>query len=335
MAANAEEGMLGSIFPIFIAALLFAVTVCFLVLCTLCQRKNRIPAPDGELLAEATELSSLRGSVTTVQKLGRTNSRAKNLSPATITIPCDDDGTISSCSFIILPQRELPQPPSADPVSPEQTYSNLTFLKRSQEVLYETVAVKGDEEKEPDRVAEETVAGKDPVDHETADGYAKVQKGKKKKKTFPEPETRTKPTIQESDSTATASTPTTLKLEEMYAVVCKDKKKKKAKNGVILGKNGGPQVERSRGCCQAESVPRASEGMEGPQSSLFQPHFIEPCYASISCEPRADFGEKEIEEPAYETVETHWKKPRKKGKPKSKAAAATENLYESIENLAF
>nr|XP_060627606.1 uncharacterized protein LOC132772760 [Anolis sagrei ordinatus] len=281
-----------------------------------------------------TERSSLRGSVTNVQKLNRTNSRTKNLSPATISIPCDDDGTVSSCSFIILPQRELPRPPSADPLSPEQTYSNLTFLKQSQEALYETVAVKGDKEEEPNHVAEEAVAGKSPVDHETADGYAKVRKGKKKK-TVAELEMRTKPTVQESGPTVTASTPTTLKLEEMYAVVCKDNKKKKkakAKNGVVVGTNGGPQVERSH----MEPVPQASEGMEGHQSSLFQPHLIEPCYASISSESRADVGEKESEEPAYETVETHWKRPRKKGKSKSKAAAAaTENLYESIENLAF
>ncbi|XP_042322033.1 uncharacterized protein LOC121929990 isoform X2 [Sceloporus undulatus] len=294
-------------------------------------RKNRIPLQDGELLAEATllrqiELLPLRGSVTKLQILDKTNSRAKNLSPASVNIHCEDDGTVSSCSFVILPQRQLPQPPSVDLISPEETYSNLTFPEQTQEVLYEAVDLKEDKWGEPS-----SVAAKGKEDHSVADGYAKVQK-RKKKKNAAETEGMPKQALQESSPTETASAPSTLKLEEMYAVVCKEKKKK-GKNGVVLGENRRPQVETSHGNCHVASLAQGSDGMAEHPSSLFQPHMIEPCYESVSCESWADVGKKETEEPAYETVDTHWKKPRKKRKSKNNTAA--ENLYESIDNLAF
>ncbi|KAH0619278.1 hypothetical protein JD844_019198 [Phrynosoma platyrhinos] len=318
--------MVGSIFLAFLAVSFFVVTACFLILCTLCQRKNRIPLQDGELLAEATllrqtELLPQRGSVTNLQMLNRTNSRAKT----SVNIHCEDDGTVSSSSFVILPQRKLPQPPPMDLMPPEQTYSNLTFPEQTHEVLYETVDLKEGKPEEPSPV---TAKGKE--DRNGADGYAKVQK--RKKKNAAEPERRTKQALQESGPSETASAPSTLKLEEMYAVVCKEKKKT-TKNGVILGENRRPQAEKSQGNCHVVSLAQEYDGMAGHPSSLYQPHIIEPCYESVSCESWADVGKKETEEPAYETVDTHWKKARKKRKLKNNTAA--ENLYESIENLAF
>lgn len=74
--------------------------------------------------------------------------------PASLNIRyplCKDipNGDLSSSSFSISPQRELPQVPSPAITDAEQTYSNLNFSKPAQEVLYEVVKVKEGEREPP------------------------------------------------------------------------------------------------------------------------------------------------------------------------------------------
>lgn len=92
----------------------------------------------------------------------------------------EDDGTASSCSFIILHPRDLPRIPSADLPSPDQTYSNLTFLNPAQERLYESVSTLRDRREQPSPTPEE-VAPKGREDRVVGAEYAKVLKVKKRR----------------------------------------------------------------------------------------------------------------------------------------------------------
>ncbi|XP_062977152.1 uncharacterized protein LOC134395083 [Elgaria multicarinata webbii] len=298
---------------------------------------------DSLLPDEAMELSSLRGSVADLRKLNGADSRGKEERPTSVNISSllsADDGTASSSSFIILPPRELPRIPSVELLSPEETYSNLSFPKRAEEVLYESVTLKGEGGGGGEESSRTTQAVAVKGSEEQADGaqYARVLKWNKKKKKEKNnqagPEAGPAPALQEPYLAGLALTPQ--KIEEMYSVVCKDKKMKKmdktkAKVSKGLGEEGTPQVEMSRGNCQVAAASQESDGLAGHQPSLFPAPTIERCYESINSE--SWMGREERAEPAYETVDSHWTDARRKGKLNRNILA--ENLYETIENVTF
>ncbi|KAJ7332215.1 hypothetical protein JRQ81_014395 [Phrynocephalus forsythii] len=289
------------------------------------------PPDQHQALLRQTELSLLGGSVSNLPKLKRANSRGKIQSPAWAGVSYEDDGTASSCSFIVLPQRTLPQPPSQNPLSAEETYSNLTFPKRAPEVFYEPVAMK---DEEPERSCEppeipEGASGGVQEDQAVEAAYARVWKGKRNTNqggpeagaSLSHPERR-------------VSIPQALQVQDMYSVVCKNRKKA-ATNGKGLGGARTPPAEANQGnCCMVAAGDQESGDEPGRWSSSLESPMIEPCYESVSCGSWAQPGRKETTELAYETVDVHWENSRRKEKSKKKAAPA-ENLYESIENVAF
>ncbi|XP_053250525.1 uncharacterized protein LOC128416602 [Podarcis raffonei] len=340
MAPPLEEAGAGGFFPSFLVVSLVGLTACLLALCALCRRKekNRVIPQDGAMLEEATELLTVLNS----HQLNRTNSKAKNLRSASGNIPyalSEDDGTISSCSFIILPQRRLPRTPPVDLVSPDQTYSNLSFQNRAEDVLYESMSVSEEATEEPSPVTkeeeEDSMGQEDPA---TGPEYACVLKGKKMKA-----HQRTGMEAGASEASQQGSLATTLhtaqavQLEEMYSVVRKERKKEEKKKTKGSGGHSGDrpsQEEMSPGNALVASVHQESDGRgAGHPPSLFQPPAIEPCYESVGCESWVGNGRKPSTEPAYEAVDTYWKNSRRKRKADRNAPA--ENLYESIENLAF
>ncbi|XP_066480832.1 lck-interacting transmembrane adapter 1 [Tiliqua scincoides] len=345
MAPGLKEGMVGGLFYAFSVTTLVAVTACLLALCTLCRRKSnqRAAAQDGVMLVEApllrqTELSLLGGSATNLPKISRANSKEKTQRPASIHIPftlSEDDGTASSCSFIILHQRDLPQIPSASLLPPDQTYSNLTFLNPAQEMLYESVSMLGDKKEQPSPRAEE-VALKDRGDMALGAEYASVLKVKKKRnQTGLEAGTAQETETQEQPLAGMLSTvPQVLQVEEMYSVVCKAKKKK-ASDSKEQSEERTSQVEMKQGNGQVIAVQQESQGIADHQSLLLPSPVIEPCYESVNCGPWVDVSRngEQTPEPAYETVDSQWDRSRRKKKPSRNIPP--ENLYESIENLAF
>ncbi|XP_061486209.1 uncharacterized protein LOC133386551 [Rhineura floridana] len=332
MAPTLEEGVAGGFFLSFAAVSLVGITTCLLALCVLCKRKdkNRIIPQDGVTLDEGVEILS----AASLHQLNRANSRAKNQRPASINIPyplSEDDGTISSCSFIIVPQRELPQIPLGDLLSPGQTYSNLNFQNPVQEILYESVTGVEKDRKEPSSVMEEEVVGTGKGDQAAGAEYARVLKGVKKDH-HAGSAAGTCRAMPEGCPAGMPLNPQAVQVEEMYSVVCKDRKKKK-KDSDRCNEERTSQVEISPGNVQLAAVHQQSDGKAGHQPPSFQSPKIEPCYESVNCELWADSGRNQSTEPAYETVDTCWKNPRRKGKLNRNIPA--ENLYESIENLAF
>ncbi|XP_020668098.3 lck-interacting transmembrane adapter 1 [Pogona vitticeps] len=334
MAPAFAEWTAAGFFPAIFAMSLFAAA-CFLALCASCKRKdnNRMPAQDEELRDEAAllrqmELLPLRGSASNLPKLKRANFRGKNQSSAGVSVSYEDDGTVSSCSFIILPQRDLPQTPSEDPLPPEETYSNLTFPKRALEVFYESVKVKEEEPEETCVITEEAAGGVQ-ADRPVEVAYARVLKGKQKKN-------HSRPEVgvsQEPCPGGTVLTPT-VQVQDMYSVVCKNKRKT-AHSCEGLGDERTSPMKASPGNCRRVSVgDEESGGRPGDWSpSSFESPVTEPCYESVRCRSWGDAGREKTTEPAYETVDILWENPRAKKKLKKKVPA--ENLYESIENLTF
>lgn len=329
--------MVGGLFSAFSVTTLVVITACLLALCTLCRRKSnhKAAAQDGVMLVEApllrqTEFSVLGGSATNLPKISRTNSKEKNQRPTSIHIPYamgEDDGTASSCSFIILHQRDLPQIPTADLLPGDQTYSNLSFLNPAQEMLYESVSVVGDKREQSSPKADE-VALKDREDNGVGAEYASVLKVKKKKN---------QPGLESGTVQATGTlltTPQALQVEEMYSVVCKAKKKKNKSDSKNQSEERASQVEMKEGDGQVTAVNQESEGIAVHLSSSLPTPVIEPCYESINCGSWMDMNRngKQTPEPAYETVDSHWDRSRRKNKTSRTIPA--ENLYESIENLA-
>ncbi|XP_053169665.1 uncharacterized protein LOC128353034 [Hemicordylus capensis] len=336
-----KQWVADSRFPFLSTASLVGVAACLLALCTVCRRrdKNRTAPQDGTVLIEAsllrqTEHSSPRESAHNRHKPHRVNSKGKTQRPTSINIPYslnEDDGAVLSSSFLILPQRDLPQIPPAGPLSPDQTYSNLSFLNPNQEVLYESVTVIEDERESSSPRVEDAVP-KAREDHTTGGEYARVLKVRKKEnQPEVEPGTSQATALQEPSILGVALTPRqTVQVEEMYSVVCKARKKK-AKDSEELSEERRPTVEAGQGNGQGAAVrPESSDGRAGCQSSL-----SEPCYESVNCESWVGMvrNGKQAPEPAYEPMDIHWNKPKRRGK--SKLNTPTENLYESIENIAF
>nr|XP_034979177.1 uncharacterized protein LOC118088993 [Zootoca vivipara] len=345
MAPPLEEVGAGGFFPSFLVVSLVGITACLLALCTLCRRKekNRAIPQDGVMLEEAAELLTVVNS----HQLYRANFKAKtpplDLRSTSGNIPyslSEDDGTISSCSFIILPQRGLPRIPPEDPLSPDQTYSNLSFPNRVEDVLYESMTASEEVTEEPSPITkeeeeeEEDAMGQE--DRATGAEYACVLKGKKMKAhQHARMEAGTSEASQQGSLATTFHTSQAVQVEEMYSVVRKERKKEKKKIEGSDGHSGErpSQGEKSLGNALVAPVHQESDGRAGHQPSFFQSPAIEPCYESVGCESWVGNGRKPSAEPAYEAVDTYWKNSRRKRKPKRNAPA--ENLYESIENLAF
>ncbi|XP_033009886.1 uncharacterized protein LOC117049254 [Lacerta agilis] len=299
-----------------------------------------VPTAQTQLLVLQAELLTVVNS----QQLNSANSKAKStdLRSTGGNIPyslSEDDGTISSCSFIILPQRGLPRIPPEDPLSPDQTYSNLTFQIRVEDVLYESMTASEEVMEEPSPVTkeeEEEEDAKGQEDRATGAEYACVLKGKKMKAHQQAGmEAGASEASQQGSLATTPHAAQAVQVEEMYSVVRKERKKEKKKiEG--CGRHSGerpPQGEMSLGNALVAPVHQESDGRAGHQPSLFQPPAIEPCYESVGCESWLGNGMKPSTEPAYEAVDTYWENSRRKRKPNRNAPA--ENLYESIENLAF
>ncbi|XP_025031857.1 uncharacterized protein LOC112542678 [Python bivittatus] len=336
MASASEEGPVGGV-PFFIAVSL--ASACLVALCAACKRKDKSNLSsqddDHELFDEAAGLRRMvplafGGSVPSLRHVSGRDSGDANQRPASLALPCplsEDDGTVPSCSFIILPQRDLPTVPP----SQEETYSNLNFPKRGEEMLCESKRVEGEERKNCHPGAEKLVEDA-PGHQEQAAGpsYARVVKrkanGKQRWVDMGNPqETSLLPGV--------GLSPPTKGVEEMYSVVCKDKKKKKAQSPEGAGEQKAPQAEASPGPCQGATVSQESNGIASYQSSSF-PAATEPCYQSIHCEPRTKAASQPASEPAYETVETYWHNAKKNPKA-SKWKTVAENLYESIDQVAF
>ncbi|CAI5778477.1 Hypothetical predicted protein [Podarcis lilfordi] len=339
MAPSLEEVGADGFFPSFLFVSLVGLTACLLALCTLCRRKekNRVIPQDGAMLEEAAELLTVVNS----HQLNETNSKAKNLRSTGGNIPnalSEDDGTISSCSFIILPQRRLPRMPPVDLPSPDQIYSNLSFQNQAEDVLYESMTASEEATEEPSPVMkeeEEDAIGQ--KDQATEAEYACVLKGKKMKAPqHAEMEAGASEASQQGSLATTLNAAQAAQLEEMYSVVRKERKKEKKKKTEGSGGHSGErpsQGEMSLGNALLASIHQESDGRPGHPPSLFQPPAIEPCYESVGCESWVGNGRKPSTEPAYEAVDTYWKNSRRKRKSDRNAPA--ENLYESIENLAF
>ncbi|XP_028591330.2 uncharacterized protein LOC114599785 isoform X2 [Podarcis muralis] len=339
MAPSLEEAGADGFFPSFLVISLVGLTACLLALCALCRRKekNRVIPQDGAMLEEAAELLTVINS----HQLNRTNSKAKNPRSTGGNIPyalSEDDGTISSCSFIILPPRRLPRTPPEDLLSPDQTYSNLSFQNRVEDVLYESMSVSEEATEEPSPVTkeeeEDAIGQQDPA---TGPEYACVLKGKKMKDhQHAGMEAGATEASQQGSLATTLNAAQAVQFEEMYSVVRKERKKEEKKKTEGSGGHSEErpsQGEMSLGNALVASVHQEKDGRPGHPPSLFQPPAIEPCYESVGCESWVGNGRKPSTEPAYEAVDTYWKNSRRKRKPDRNAPA--ENLYESIENLAF
>ncbi|XP_063156101.1 uncharacterized protein LOC134494784 [Candoia aspera] len=337
MASAFEEGPVGGL-TLFIAVSL--ASACFVALCAACRRKDEsnLPSQDDDhvLFDEAAVLretapSAFGGSAPNLQHVGGRDSGDVNQRPAPLTFPRplgEDDGTVPSCSFIILPPRDLP----TVLLSPEETYSNLDFPKRGEEMLGESRRVEGGKRKSCRPRAEKMVEHAHQGHQEQAAGpsYARVAKrnenGKQAWVEMRNPQ-------EASLLPGTGLSSPAKGVEEMYSVVCKEKKKKKAHCSERASEEKVPQAEARPGHCQRTTVSQEPNGIASFQSSSL-PAATEPCYESIHCEPWTEVARQPASEPAYETVETYWHGAKKNSKA-SKRKTVAENLYESIDQVAF
>ncbi|XP_070600381.1 uncharacterized protein [Erythrolamprus reginae] len=338
MASVFEEGPVGG-FPFFIAGVSL-LSACFVVLCAACRRKDesKLSSQDDErvLYHELQAVPGLtaplafRGSLPNLQHGSGRDPGDAYIPPALLTFPRPsnkDDNSVGSCNFLVLPPRDLPTVPP----SPDTTYSNLSFPKRGEGTLCESQAAEG-EESQSDQPAEDKSI-------ENVLGY-QAQKGGpsyacivKKKKT-----TDDKPTWVEADKpqevsllSSTALSLSRKEIEEMYSVVCKEKKKNRAPRSEGDGEETVPQAIGSPGHPQEMTASKESNGVVSYQSSSL-PTAMEPYYETVPCEPRMKAASQPVAEPAYESVDTYWNKVKKKSKsPKKKMAP--ENLYESIDQV--
>ncbi|XP_060540304.1 uncharacterized protein LOC132709726 [Pantherophis guttatus] len=330
MASVFGEGPVGGL-PFFIAGMSL-LSACFVALCAACKRKDESKLPsqdDAQVLCDEPAVPgptvplAFGGSLPNLQHGSERDPGDANNTPAPLTLPRPpnkDDNTVGSCSALILLQRDLPNVPS----SPDMTYSNLSFPKRAEVVtLCESQRVEG-EESQNVHPAEDKIVENIPGHQAEAGGPSYACVVKKKKKT-----TDGKQTWVEMDKpqemslpTSTALSPPTKEIEEMYSVVCKEKKKKKAQRS----EEAAPQAKEMM-------VSQESNGIASYQSSSL-PTATEPYYDTVPCEPRTKVASQPVAEPAYESVDTYWDKVKKKAKaPKKKMAP--ENLYESIDQVAI
>ncbi|XP_058032434.1 uncharacterized protein LOC131194888 isoform X2 [Ahaetulla prasina] len=262
------------------------------------------------------------GSLPNLQHGGGRDPGDANTIPALLTLPRPpnkDGNTVGSCSFLILPQRDLPNVPS----SPDMTYSNLSFPKRGEVTLCESQRVEGEESQKVHPVADKIT--EDIPGHEAQAGGPSYACVVKKKKTTT---TDDKQTWVEMDKprempllTSPALSPPTKEIEEMYSVVCKEKKKKKAQRS----EEAAPQAK-------GNPVSQESNGIASYQSSSL-PTATEPYYETVPCEPWTKVASQPVAEPAYESVDTYWNKVKKKKTKAPKKKMAPENLYESIDQV--
>ncbi|XP_026543844.1 uncharacterized protein LOC113425784 [Notechis scutatus] len=339
MASAFEEApVVGFLFFIAGVSLLSA---CFVALCVACKRCERQTKVFGKGKIYHVDLAvpgpmvplAFGGSLPNLQQDGGSDPGDASIAPALLTLPrlSDKDvDTVGSCSFHFLPQRDLPNVS----LSPEVTYSNLSFPKRGEVTLFESQRVEGEENQNShpaaDKMVENVQAG--------GPSYACVAKKKKEKKKA----TNGKQTWMEMDKpqemdkpplTGTALPPPTKEIEEMYSVVCKKKKKKKTHHSEGAGEETAPQAKGIPAHCQERMVSQESNGIASYQSSS-APTATEPYYESVPCEPRAKVASQPVAEPAYESVDTYCKEVKRKWKaPKNKMAP--ENLYESIDRVAI
>ncbi|XP_077192473.1 uncharacterized protein LOC143836900 [Paroedura picta] len=321
----------------FVAVSMLGLLACLLALCALCRRKHSkqdLPQ-DGMCLVEAPALRSteLGESAPKPQMLKRADPQGKNRRPASFNFqlpPREDDGTTSVSSFPVIPQWQLPQIPSKSLQASDETYSNLTFPGQAQEeTLYESVTITGGGRNQPGLI--QGAEGL-PRAREDQPEYARVAKVKDKEEP-PQGKVRgsqgTPP--QQPQPAETPTNPPAVQVEEMYSVVNKAGKKKK--KTTTMTDFEGEEGERSRhietshqnGQLTAVHQEPDSGAQPGP-SSPFSPA-SEPCYESVSCESWRLPDGRGVSEPAYETVDAHWKPPRGKG---NRGPNKPENLYESI-----
>ncbi|XP_032074039.1 uncharacterized protein LOC116509153 isoform X2 [Thamnophis elegans] len=339
MASVFEGGPVGG-FPFFIAGVSL-LSACFVAFCTACKRKDESklsslvddqvscdePAVPGPMAPLA-----FGGSLPSLQHGSERDPGDANIAPALLTLPHpsnEGDNAVGSCSFLILPQRDLPNVPS----SPDMTYSNLSFPKRGEVTLCESQRVEGEESRDVHPVADKIV--EDVPGHHAQPGgpsYACVVKKKTTadgKQTWVEVD---KPP-QMSLLTGTGLSLPTKEIEEMYSVVCKDKKKKKAQRPEGDGEEAAPQAKGNPGHCQEIMVSLESNGIASYQPSSL-PTAMEPYYDTVPCEPWTKVANQPVAEPAYESVDTYWNKVKKKSKVQKKKMTP-ENLYESIDQVAI
>ncbi|KAL8179718.1 UNVERIFIED_CONTAM: hypothetical protein K2H54_071730 [Gekko kuhli] len=313
--------------PPFIAVPTLGILVFLLALCILCRRKHSKQAfsQDGVSLVDAPARSPEHSeSAAKPQKLKRADSRGKDRQSASfhLQLPLrEDDGTTSVSSFTIVTQRQLPQIPSEDLPAAEETYSNLTFPSPAQEVLYESVAVKDGERDQPGFI--EVEEGLPRGGEASRAEYACVLKVKKKEEAT-EVEAGGSPGTppQQPCLAKTAANPQTVPVEAMYSVVNKAGKKKK-KTADFEG--NGEETSHRNG--QLAAVHQGPDSRAEPRPSSSLSPVTEPCYDSVSHDSWLLPDGREGAEPAYETVDAHWKPSRRKGKA---SPNKPENLYESI-----
>ncbi|XP_039182877.1 uncharacterized protein LOC120300647 isoform X2 [Crotalus tigris] len=282
---------------------------------------------------------ALGGSVPNLQPSSGSDSGDAIIRSAPLTLPHPsnkDGGTLGGCSFLILPQFP---PPSTLPPSPGMTYSNLSFPKRGEETPCESRKVEGEESKNGHPAADK-IAENVPSYQAQAAGpsYACVVKKKMKKKRMKK--TDGKQTWVEMEEPQEMPLPAkmwppppTKAIEEMYSVVCKEKKKKKGERSERPGKERDPQAEVKSGHPQGITVNQESNGIASFQSSVLSTA-TEPYYESVPCESWPEVASQPMAEPAYEPVDTYWNKGKKKPK-KAKKNTVTENFYESIDHVTF
>ncbi|XP_026553542.1 uncharacterized protein LOC113434514 [Pseudonaja textilis] len=217
-------------FPFFIAGVSL-LSACFVALCVACKRRDesKLSSQDDEqVLCDEPAVPgpmaplAIGGSLPNLQQDSGSDPGVANIAPALLTLPRlsdKDDDTVGSCSFYFLPQGDLPNVL----LSPEVTYSNLSFPKRGEVTLCESQRVEAEENQNShpaaDKIVENVQAG--------GPSYACVAKKKKKKKEEEEEEkkkaTNGKQTWMEMDKpqemshlTGTAIPPPTKEVGEVF-----------------------------------------------------------------------------------------------------------------------
>lgn len=357
MAPDRGERMTGPHLPPFPAALglaLLGVLVFLSALCAACRRKARkkVVPPDGVKLVDVSllrqmQLRSLSKSDTKLHELNRVKCMDEHQRPASVDFlyPSgslgDGEGAVHSSSFSILLHRELPQiphsNPSADALSPDQTYSNLSFLaplKPAPEALYECAAMT-QERPQPMPVLG-TPMEASPLSEEdkavTAE-YACVRKVKKNFQPELQDETQGESSMGPADPEAwegAACNPAAVKVEEMYSTVCKAGKKKKHPGSAPCPSEGMDTGETGQGE-QGRPAAHLRDVRAGYKSTPGRVSLTEPCYESISDGSWTEHGRNPAPEPSYEAVDVNWKKPKRRDKSTRNCPA--ENLYESISEM--
>ncbi|CAM4640358.1 unnamed protein product [Lepidochelys olivacea] len=357
VAPDRGERMTGPHPPSFTATLglaLLGVLVFLSALCAACRRKTRkkVVPPDGVKLVDVSllrqmQLRSLSKSDTKLHELNRVKHVDEHQRPASMDFlyPSgsleDGEGAAHSSSFSILLHRELPQiphsNPSADALSPDQTYSNLFFsapLKPAPEALYECAAVT-QEGPQPMPVLGTPVEASplSEADKAVMAEYACVRKAKKNFQPELQDETQSESFVGPADPEGwegAACNPPAVKVEEMYSTVCKAGKKKKHQGSALSLSEGMDLGETGQG---EQGWPAAHLGdvRAGYQSTPGQVSRTKPCYESISVGSWTEHSRNPAPEPAYEAVDVNWKKPKKRDKSTKNCPA--ENLYESISEM--